>query len=163
MRAFTYLMKLQFPSSNNNQRGSSDVWGGPALFLCTGQCFAVDPTTSTPSRSIDAHSLMIRFRRNNTLLNQQIRYRAEVTGRRGFAHSYESVEDVQHFLARARPPATSPSEALMRVDPSLTLEKAEALAGGGTVPPSPVELHNGCDRAATGSSAKKAEFETSTT
>jgi len=97
------------------------------------------------------------------MLNQ-IRYRAEVAGRRGFTHSYESVADVQDFLARARPPATTPAEAFMLVDPSLTRENAEALAGGdaealaggGTVPPSPVELHF-CDRTATGS-AKKSEF-----
>ena len=82
----------------------------------------------------------------------QIRYRAEVAGRQGFAHGYESLAEVREFLAAARPPVTTPAEALMKVDPSLTPEKAEAMAGGGTVPPSPVELH--CGRAIGSGSAK---------
>lgn len=52
------------------------------------------------------------------------------------------MTDVRDFVAKARPPATSPAEALRKVDPSLTLEKAEALVGGGTVPSSPVEPHS---------------------
>lgn len=70
---------------------------------------------------------------------KQIRLRAEVAGRQSYAHNYESVRDVHDWLARARPPTTSQAEALMMVDPSLTVGKAEALAGSGTVPPSPVE------------------------
>ncbi|CAM9688192.1 unnamed protein product [Ectocarpus sp. 13 AM-2016] len=71
-----------------------------------------------------------------------IRHRAEIAGRQGYVYNYESVTDVRDFVAKARPPATSPAEALRTVDPSLTLEKAEALVGGGTVPSSPVEQHS---------------------
>ncbi|CAM9743420.1 unnamed protein product [Ectocarpus fasciculatus] len=68
-----------------------------------------------------------------------IRHRAEIAGRQGYIYNYESVTEARDFVAKARPPATSPAEALRTVDPSLTLEKAEALVGGGTVPSSPVQ------------------------
>ncbi|CAN0398368.1 unnamed protein product [Ectocarpus sp. 12 AP-2014] len=71
-----------------------------------------------------------------------IRHRAEIAGRQGYVHHYESVTDVRDFVAKARPPATSLAEALRTVDPSLSLEKAEALVGGGTIPSSPVEQHS---------------------
>lgn len=73
---------------------------------------------------------------------EQIRHRAEIAGRQGYVYNYESVTDVRDFVAKARPPATSPAEALSTVDPSLTLEKAEALVGCSTVPSSPVEQHS---------------------
>lgn len=73
---------------------------------------------------------------------KQIRYRAEVAGRQGYAHNYESVADVREFIDKVRPRATTQAEALVAVDPSLSLEEAEAIAQeSGTVPSSPVEPH----------------------
>lgn len=73
---------------------------------------------------------------------KQVRYRAEVAGRQGYAHNYESVAGAHEFLDKVRPRATSQAEALVAVDPSLSLQEAEALADeSGTVPSSPIEPH----------------------
>ncbi|CAM9159399.1 unnamed protein product, partial [Scytosiphon promiscuus] len=57
----------------------------------------------------------------------KIRYRAETAGRRGQVHRYESLTDTRDFLARARPKATSQVDALRTVDPSLSVDEAEAV------------------------------------
>lgn len=74
---------------------------------------------------------------------KQVRYRAEVAGRQGYAHNYESVSGAHDFLDKVRPRATSQAEALVTVDPSLSPEEAECLADeSGTTPSSPIEPHS---------------------
>lgn len=66
----------------------------------------------------------------------QIRYRAEVAGRQGCAHNYETLSSAREFIASIKPRPTSQAEALMRVDPSLTAVEAAAQAQGDFTAPS---------------------------
>lgn len=63
----------------------------------------------------------------------QIRHRAEAAALSSCGHTdykYETLADARNFIDRVRPSATSYTEALGIVDPSLTPKESTALADG---------------------------------